>query len=44
MRIILVRQGPEDESRANSPAGMGRVILAQGRARLPLGLKDKPTD
>lgn len=28
-----------------SPRGRdGRVILAQGRARLPLGLKDKPTD
>lgn len=25
-------------------AGMGRAIPAQGRARLPLGLKDKPTD
>lgn len=25
-------------------AGMGKVIPAEGRARLPLGLKDKPTD
>lgn len=25
-------------------AGMGRVIPARGRARLPLGLKDKPMD
>lgn len=25
-------------------AGMGRVTPAQGRARLPLGLKNKPTD
>lgn len=27
MRIILLRRGPEDESRANSPAGMRRVIV-----------------